>query len=160
MNENLIQNHFNFILNTLVFCAIGFVIPGFTAIILLGIQIIFTKIGIECSSAWKIIWILNWIGMVVLPYLFLQYIKIIPEEKLPLLKSRLIFFNLLEYIFIQASLASFFTSGQTLCYVSDGQNGIELVFTAWLALPILFSFSLYFSRISMIKKQDTTANSR
>lgn len=56
------------------------------------------------------------------------------------------FFNLIEYIFIQASLALFFTSGQTLCYVSDGQNGLELVFTAWIALPILIGLSVLFNQ--------------
>ncbi|ESU24141.1 hypothetical protein FLJC2902T_32030 [Flavobacterium limnosediminis JC2902] len=107
---------------------------------------LFTKIGIECSNSWKLIWYITWIGMLLLPLLFIKDLK--SNKNQQSLKTKLIFFNLLEYIFIQASLASFFTSGKTLCYVSDGQNGLELVFTAWLALPILLIFSYIFKILS------------
>lgn len=137
---------YNFVKSTLIFCAIGFIIPGFTAILLLGTQILFTKIGIECSNAWRLIWSITWVGMIGLPILFAYYLKNLDKDD-QTWRNKFIFFNLLEYIFIQASLASFFTSGNTLCYGSGGQNGLELVFTAWLGLPILLIFSFVFKNI-------------
>jgi len=144
------EKKFDFKMNSLVFCIVGFLIPGFTAIILLGIQMLFTKLGIECSNAWKVIWIIGWIGSIILPLYFTKYIRIVTAEKLHSLKSKFIFFNLLEYIFIQISGASLLTNGKTLCYVTDGQNGIELAFSGWLSLPIIFMMSFYFSKISKL----------
>lgn len=129
---------------TMIFCLIGFFIPGFTAILLLGIQMLLTEIGIECANSWKLIWIGTWIGMILLPILFFRYLDRKSTETYQKLKTNLILFNLFEYIFIQASLASLFTNGNTLCYGSGGQNGIEFAFTAWLALPILIIFSYFF----------------
>jgi hypothetical protein len=129
---------------TMIFCLIGFFIPGFTAILLLGIQMLLTEIGMECANSWKLIWTGTWIGMVLLPILFFRYLNrksTIPYQKI---KKNLILFNLFEYIFLQASLASLLTNGNTLCYGSGGQNGIEFAFTAWLALPILIIFSYFF----------------
>ena len=105
-----------------------------------------TKIGIECSDSWIIIWFITWIGMLLLPFLFIKNLKNIKTQQS--IKTKLILFNLLEYIFIQASLASFFTSGKTLCYGSDGQNGLEFAFAGWLALPILLIFSYIFKILS------------
>jgi|TARA_B110000967_G_scaffold46094_1_gene46434 hypothetical protein len=129
---------------TLIFSAVGFFIPGFTAIGLLGFQMLLSSLGMECHTAWTAIWTVTILGGIMLPILFYRHITTLTDKKLSNLKTHLTIFNLLEYTFIQASLALFFTSGQTLCYVSDGQNGLELVFTAWLALPILIGFSLLF----------------
>ena len=128
----------------MIFCLIGFFIPGFTAILLLGIQMLLTEIGMECANSWKLIWTGTWIGMILLPILFFRYLNgksTMPYQKI---KTNLILFNLFEYIFIQASLALLFTNGNILCYGSGGQNGIEFAFTAWLALPILIIFSYFF----------------
>jgi hypothetical protein len=103
-----------------------------------------TEIGMECANSWKLIWTGTWIGMILLPILFFRYLNgksTVPYQKI---KTNLILFNLFEYIFIQASLASLFSNGNTLCYGSGGQNGIEFAFTAWLALPILIIFSYFF----------------
>ncbi|KGO85749.1 hypothetical protein Q764_13955 [Flavobacterium suncheonense GH29-5 = DSM 17707] len=113
---------------------------------MLGIQMLFTKNGIECSDSWKLIWCFTWIGMLLLPFLFIKNLKKIKSQQS--LKTKLILFNLLEYIFIQASLASLITDGKTLCYGSVGQNGLEFVFTGWLALPILLIFSYIFKILS------------
>lgn len=132
---------------TLIFSAVGLFIPGFTAIGLLGFQMLLSSFGLECHNAWTTLWSITIIGGLTLPIFFYRHIKNLTEKKLQNLKTRLAFFNLIEYTFIQASLALFFTSGQTLCYVSDGQNGLELVFTAWLALPILIGLSVLFGQI-------------
>lgn len=128
----------------MIFCIVGIFIPGFTAILLLGIQMFMTKIGIECTNAWKLIWGISWIGMILLPVLFYKNLKKKETETSEKLKTNLIFFNLFEYIFLQAGLSLLFTKANTLCYVSDGQNGIELAFTAWFALPVLMVFSYLF----------------
>jgi len=137
---------FDFIKPTLIFSTVGLFIPGFTAIGLLGLQVLFSKLGVECSSAWAIIWALTISAGLILPSLFYQHITSLTKDKLHSLKTKLTLFNLFEYVFIQSSLTPLFTNGQTLCYVSDGQNGLELVFTAWLALPILLIFSFIFSK--------------
>jgi hypothetical protein len=137
---------FNFIKPTLIFAIVGLFIPGFTTIGLLGLQMLLSNFGIECSTAWTIIWTTTIIAGLILPYLFYRHITILTVDKSQSLKTRLRFFNLFEYIFIQSSLTPLFTSGRTLCYVSDGQNGLELVFTAWLALPILIAFSYIFNQ--------------
>lgn len=136
---------FNFIKPTLNFVIAGFIIPGFTAIGLLGLQILLTNSGVECSKAWGIIWTITSIAGVILPFAFYQHIKTLQPEKLNSLNIKLLLFNFFEYIFIQASLSSLMTDGQTLCYVTDGQNGLELAFSAWLALPILIIFSFIFN---------------
>lgn len=137
---------FNFIKPTLIFAIVGIFIPGFTAIGLLGLQMLLSKLGIECAIAWTIIWTTTSISGIILPFLFYRYINALTVEKLQSLKTRLIFFNLFEYIFIQSSFTLLFTSGKTLCDFTDGQNGLELVFTAWLALPILIIFSYLFNQ--------------
>lgn len=136
----------NLLKSTLIFSAVGLFIPGFTAIGLLGFQMLLSSFGLECHNAWKILWLITVIGGLTLPILFYRYLITLTENKFENLKARLTFFNLIEYTFIQASLALFFTSGQTLCYVSDGQNGLELVFTAWLAIPILIGISVLFGQ--------------
>jgi len=137
---------FNFTKPTLIFAIVGLFIPGFTAIGLLGLQMLLSNFGIECSTAWTIIWTTTIIAGLILPFLFYRHITRLTFDKLQSLKTRLTYFNLLEYIFIQSSLTPIFTSGRTLCYVGVGQNGIELVFTAWLALPILIIISFIFNK--------------
>jgi hypothetical protein len=147
---------FDFIKPTLIFAIVGLFIPGFTAIGLLGLQMLLSKIGIECSTAWTVIWTTTTIAGLLLPFLFYRHITTLTADKMQSLKTRLTFFNLFEYIFIQSSLTPLFTSGRTLCYVTDGQNGLELVFTAWLALPILIAFSFAFNQIFKQTKFKTT----
>jgi hypothetical protein len=147
---------FNFIKPTLIFSIVGIFIPGFTAIVLLGLQMLLSNIGIECSTAWTFIWTTTIIAGLILPFLFYRHIVSLTVDKQQSLKIRLTIFNLLEYIFIQSSLTLLFTNGQTLCYGSGGQNGFELVFTAWLALPILVIISFIFNQTYNQTKLHTT----
>ena len=147
---------FNFTKPTLLFAVPGLFIPGFTAFGLVGLQILLGKAGIECSVAWTIIWTTTMIGGLVLPFLFYRHITRFPEHKLPSLETQLGFFNLTEYVFIQSSLMPLFTSIQTVCYESDGQNGLELILSAWMALPVLvllsFGFNHAIKRNEKLKK--------
>lgn len=142
---------FNFVMPTFIFCIVGFFAPVFTAILLLGIQMLLTQLGIECSKAWLIIWVVTWIGMFISPLLFIRYLTDENHQQKSSLKVKLILFNVLEYVFIQASLGSLMSSGKMLCYGTDGQNGLELILTAWISLPILFILGLIFNYIWKIK---------
>jgi hypothetical protein len=141
---------FNFIKPTVIFAIIGLFIPGFTALILVGIKEHLTNSGIECSAAWSMIWTTSFIIGLIIPFLFYLHISLMTTLNVQSLKVKLTIFNILEYILIQSSLTPFLTTGHTLCYVIDGQNGIELAFTAWLGLPILILFSFIFNQIFRI----------
>lgn len=139
---------FDFLTPTLKFIAAGIFIPGFTAIVLVAILLFLQSIGLPCLTAIKIIWGITSIAGIVLPILFVRHIYHLPDDKFQSLSTKLTLFNLSEYICIQSGLAPMFTSAETLCHVSDGQNGIELMFTAWIALPILLILSIIFTVIN------------
>ena len=137
----------SYIKSTLKFCIAGLFIPGFTAIAILGLQMGLGLLGIECSTSWTILWTLTTIGLVTAPFIFIRQMNKRLSEGYNLTTDKLTIFNIIEYTFIQATLATFFTSGQTLCYVSDGQNGLEFAFTGWMALPFLVALSLLFDNL-------------
>jgi len=133
---------------TLKFCIAGIFIPGFTAFGLLGLQQGIQATGVSCTASWSLLWTLTIIGSLLAPFAFgrVLWIKWNKNPAL-LLKSlwlmkALTVFNILEYSFIQCSFAATMTSGETLCYGSSGQNGLEFVFTGWYALPVLVILSL------------------
>lgn len=72
---------FNFIKPTLIFSIIGLFIPGFTAILLFGIQMSLYSFAIDCEICWKIIWSLTTITVIALPMYFMQHIKKITSKK-------------------------------------------------------------------------------
>lgn len=138
--------HFDFTKPTLIFSIVGIFIPGFTAIGLLGLQMLFSKIGIECSTAWTIIRWITTPAAFILPVLFYIYLTVSKEENFQSLKTKLLIFNFFEYIFIQSSLAFLFTDEQILCYGSGGQNGLEFAFSAWMSIPILIVLSFIYNK--------------
>jgi hypothetical protein len=141
------EKKYNFIRPTLKFCIAGLFIPGFTAIAIIGLQMGIALLGIECAVSWTILWTLTTIGMVTAPIYFIRLMNKRLAEGFHLGYDKLMIFNIVEYTCTQSSLALFFTSGKTLCYVSDGQNGLELVFTGWMALPLLIVLSLVFDNL-------------
>lgn len=145
--DNANNMKFNFIKQTLTFVIIGVFIPGFTAVVLLWLQVLLSMVGIPCPTAWTTIWIVTTIGGVTLPILFYRHITRLTLESFRNLKVRLALFNLLEYTLIQSSLMPLFTDENTFCYGCDGQTGLETVFTAWMALPCLIILSIIFNRV-------------
>ena len=141
---------FSFVGKTGYFLIAGVFIPGFTAIALLGFQILLTKLDVECSLAYTIVFVITAVSALVAPYLFIKYFAKVDFTKVDMSK-RLIFFNLAEYTFIQGGLALLFSNTNTLCYVTDGQNGLEIIFFGWVALPILILLSWLFD---MLHKQN------
>lgn len=136
---------YNFIKPTLIFALIGFFIPGFTAVIIIGLQCLLTFLGLECSAAFDIIFIVSGILAIISPVIFFNQIKYLINYNSTSLNRRYILFIVLEYIFIQACFIPFFTNGENLCHGKGGQVGLELVFTAWIALPILIIISLVYN---------------
>lgn len=141
------KKKYNFITPTLKFCIAGFFIPGFTAVAILGFQMGIGFLGIECASSWTILWTLTTVGLLVAPIFFVRLMNKTLKTGYNLATHKIIIFNIVEYTFIQATLAAFFTNGRTLCYVTDGQNGLEFAFTGWMALPFLAVLSLVFDKL-------------
>ena len=137
---------FSFLKLTLFFSVIGIFIPVLASNILFLSQRLLSLVGLECSNAWTIIWALSGLFALVLPILFFRHISKRSEGKIKGLVVKLILFNLIEYILIQSCLTPLFTRGHSICYGVDGQNGLEMIYTAWLALPILVSFSMFFDK--------------
>jgi hypothetical protein len=107
----------------------------------------FEFVGIECASSWTIVWTLTTVGLVAAPIFFVRLMNKTLSAGYNLTTDKLIIFNIVEYTFIQGTLAAFFTNGRTLCYVTDGQNGLEFAFTGWMALPFLVVLSLVFDKM-------------
>lgn len=124
--------------------------PGFTAILFFGFQLLFEEIGVRCDTFWHYLWILTTLTALISPFLFIRNIK--KTNKPTLLKLNL--FNSIEYISLQICLARIFTNESIICYGSGGQNGLELAFTAWIALPILVTLSYLSENQLKNKKTD------
>src|SRR5687768_8352428 len=145
------KSFYYFIKPTLKLSLAGIFIAGFTAILFFFVQTGLTYLGVECSMAWIILWIITTIGAVASPIIFIRKLKKSMEQGYDLTPRDIIIFNLIEYSFIQCSLAALVSSSKTLCYTTNGQNGLQFVFTAWIAIPILITLSLLFDQIRKIK---------
>lgn len=143
---------------TLKFSIAGIFIPGFSAALIFVVQMGIGLLGIECSNSWTILWVLTTASAVTAPFVFIRLMNKSISAGNDFTTDRLLTFNIIEYTFIQCALSSLFTTGKTLCYVSDGQNGLELVITGWLALPILIALSYYFDIRRENKIAETTEN--
>src|SRR5258706_1559864 len=139
------------------FCIVGLIIPGFTVFAIMGAQMGIAKLGVECSETWSILWTITSLGMVIAPIIFIALLTRRFRQGLYRSTKALLIFNILEYTFLQSTFASFLTNGRTLCYVSDGQNGIEFVFTGWMALPILAVSSFLFDKVIERKIDESMA---
>lgn len=144
----VVQKRFKYINSTLKFSIAGFFLPAAGAILFLGLQLGLSSLGMECALAIRALWTITFIGLVITPIIFIRLLLQKLREGDQLKSNKLIIFNILQYFFIQCSLASLFTSSQTLCYVTDGQNGLEFAFTGWMALPFLILFSIVFDQLT------------
>jgi hypothetical protein len=151
-----IKRKYNFTVSTLKFCIAGLFIPGLTASVILVLQMAIGFLGIECASSWIILWVITTVGLVTAPIIFVRRMYKTLKTGYNLATGDLITFNVIEYTFIQATLAVFFTNGRTLCYASDGQNGLEFAFTGWMALPVLVALSLVFDKLREEKTAEVT----
>jgi hypothetical protein len=123
----------------------------------MGAQMGIARLGVECSETWPILWTVTALGMVIAPMVFIALLFRRFRQGFYLSTKALLTFNILEYTFIQCTFASFFTNGRTFCYASDGQNGIEFVFTGWIALPILALLSFLFDKLIERKIDESAA---
>ena len=152
------KKKYSFITPTLKFCIAGLFIPGFTAVAIVGLQMGIGLLGIECSKSWIVLWTLTTIGVVIAPVIFVRLMNKRLLEGYNLTTDKLTIFNIIEYAFIQCTLAMFFTRGQVLCYGNGGQNGIEFVFTGWMALPFLIVLSLVFDNLRERRTEEIKAD--
>ncbi|MCP9745537.1 hypothetical protein [Lacihabitans sp. CS3-21] len=137
-----------FIEPTIIFSIAGFFIPGFTVIVIIGFQMLLVLLGLECTTAWRFTWFLTILACVICPFLFFsKIVKSVSLENYEKVKKQLLLFNIFEYVMLQSSLSAFYSNPKTLCNVGDGQNGLELIFTGWLALPILIAISFIFEKL-------------
>jgi hypothetical protein len=133
--------------STLKFCIAGLFIPALTVYAIVGLQIGIETTGIECTTAWTIIWTITTFGLVTAPFVFIKRMNKKLSTGYNFTSDKLLLFNVVEFTFIQCTLASFLTTGQILCYGNGGQNGLEFIFTGWLALPFLVLLSIVFDRL-------------
>lgn len=134
---------FNFLKPTIIFCIIGIFITGFTRILFFLLQNLAEKIGVNCVNYWNSMWILTSFLAFTLPIFFINNIK--KTKNLTL--TKLILFNFSEYLCLQACLSRIYIDAETLCY-GTGEDGVEIYFTGWLALPILLCLSFIFKHMS------------
>lgn len=153
----------SYISSTLKFCIAGLFISGLTVYVIIGLQMGIEFLVRDCESSWTILWTITIVGAVVTPLVFVRLMYNKLSKGYNFTNDKITNFNVVEYTFIQGSLAIFFTNGHTLCYGHPGQNGLEFIFTGWLALPFLIIFSLVFDnlrsrRIEELKAEGTATN--
>lgn len=132
---------------TLKFCVVGFFIPGATIYVIIGSQLGISKLGIDCSNSWVVLWILTTLGAVISPFVFVKLMYKKLSTGFNFTNDKLWIFNLIEFTCLQCVFGTVFTNGPVLCYGNGGQNGIEFIFTGWLALPILLFISVILERL-------------
>ncbi len=145
--------NFNFIKPTIIFCAVGIFIPGFTAILFLLFQTLLAEVGIGCELYWKSTFIVMGILSIVSP---LVYVKYLTNNKPT--QTNLLLFNFIEYNALQIGLSQLLITPNMTCF---GQSDGAMVFilTAWIALPILVCLSFIFRKRFKSLESSTTANS-
>ena len=148
----------SYISSTLKFCIAGLFIPMVTVYTIVGLQMGIDYLGIECNTSWTILWTITTVGAIVAPFVFIRLMNKKLSTGYNFSNDKLLNFNIIEFAFIQCSLGTFFTNGQTLCYGNGGQNGLEFMFTGWLALPFLIVLSLTFDNLRTRKIEELKAD--
>jgi hypothetical protein len=149
---------YSFIKPTLKFSIAGILIPGFTLYAIVGLQIGISFLGIECSRSWELLWLLTAFGAIISPIIFMSIVYKRLKTRYNLDISKLIIFNIIELTFIQCSLGMFFSNSNVLCYGNGGQNGLEYIFTGWLAIPFIIILSLIFDRLRKKRTEEIISN--
>jgi hypothetical protein len=136
-----LRKNISFPRRTLLFCFIGLFISYPTLLGIWGFQSVISLLT-GCVNSWMIVWVITGLGAIILPVLFLRHIREIDSKRLQSLGVVLAFFNLIEYILIQCSLAMFYVDGKMLCYGHDGLMILPFVLSSWVAIFLLIIFSL------------------
>lgn len=143
--RRFIRAKFNFVRYTVLFCIFGFFLCGFTLYLLFAIHLAFDSFLHDCVQAMQITWYLCLLCSVLTLLLFSLYLKSKEVHSNQLLRKQLGVFNALALTFIQGTLGVCSSDPAFLCYGTDGQNGLELVFNGWCALPLLLLVSYYYN---------------
>jgi hypothetical protein len=129
--------------STRIFIIVGIFLPAGGAIVILSLQTLISFIGVECSKAFLIIKYFSLAGGIIMPIIFFNYFT---TARIRYLALTITFFNVLQYIFIQAFFGLIWENPRALCYGSDGQLGMFFVPAAWAALPVLYVCGLIFEK--------------
>lgn len=141
---------FNFVKYTALFCVLGIFLGAFTIHLLDLINSAFGKIEKDCVDALRLTWYFCLFGCVSVPLVFGFHLKRRKIHSNQLLKTQLALFNVVTFTFIQGALGVFSSDPDFLCYGTDGQNGMELMFNGFFALPALLVISLFFQTWGVI----------
>lgn len=136
---------FNFVWYTVLFCIFGLFLCVGTLYLLFGIHLAFDSLLHDCVRAMEFTWYLCLLSLILTLLLFSLYLRQQEVHSNQLLKKQLGVFNALLLTFIQGTLGVFSSDPEFLCYGTDGQNGLELVFNGWCALPLLLLVSYYYN---------------
>ena len=133
---------------TLYFCLVGFIAVAFPAYVLLGLEYCLEKLGYSCENAILSICKCATYICLITPVTFFYYLfRSRNWFSISQIKRRILLFDLTLYVCIPAALEIHFSTPQILCNVTDGQNGLELAFSAWLALPVVMLLSVVFEQV-------------
>ena len=149
---NYKKEKFNFLIPTIVFSIAGIFLGGFAVVILFLISQFFETMITEndCVNAIICTWWTSFLGSIILPVLFFVYLKKFEVYRRQSLQFKLVLFNFIEYVLITGALCIFSSDPEILCYGRDGQIGLEIVFMAWCAIPLLIIYSFVLNRQSII----------
>jgi len=126
--------------SALKFSIAGIFIPGFSMIVVLGLQMLINLVVKDCEVAWKMLFVIMTLGAIITPIIFGN--RVLKANQIDdFFAANLWLYNLSEYIFLQVALGWLYSSTDTLCYRTDGQNGLQFVFTAWIGLIIILIYS-------------------
>lgn len=128
---------------TLFFCIAGLFLITINMLVLIGVENLLSYAGYKCNEVWNMIFQSFTVLAITLPIPFYFFVSRVRKHTNLLIWL----FNSFECMFIQVALARRHTDSITLCYVSDGQNGLEFVMTGLMSLPILILLSILFSLI-------------
>ena len=133
---------------TLYFSLVGFIAAAIPALFFIGVESCLEKLGYSCISAIPIICNCAAFICLLLPISFFVYLlRSHSSFSDSQIKGRILIFDSILFLCIPTALEPYVSTANTLCNVADGQNGLELVFSAWLALPVLLLFSFIFEQI-------------
>lgn len=133
--------------STLRFSIVGFFIPGFTMMFVAIVQMMLAQLINDCEIAWNLIFVLTTIGAFIAPIVFGRQ-AIQWDLRTAHYQRKLFGYNLMEYTFLQVSIGWLYGNSYTLCNVTDGQNGLQFVFTAWMGIILLNVYSLMLDLIN------------
>lgn len=135
---------------TAVFCAFTPVLCVINALLFFWVSSLLESFDIECSTAIDYIITSGCVCSLLIPIVFFYFVSKIKFSSRQKLVSFIYVYSFVEILSIEIAFERFLSSPHILCYVSDGQNGLELIFGGIIAAVITFTISLLSDSIQYI----------